>query len=104
MSGSEEFRKGLADWNAKTDKALARFPERRDEFVTGSGAPVLAMCKVGARTVTGTGPALAPEPSALAMVALFSRVVLSARLAGTPTVISTVPPALAPTVPRSQPI
>ncbi len=40
MSDSEEFKKALADWNAKTDKAAAKFPDRKAKFVTGSNAPV----------------------------------------------------------------
>ncbi len=31
---------GLGPWNACVDKSTARFPERRKDFVTGSGAPV----------------------------------------------------------------
>ncbi|MGB4573136.1 MAG: methylmalonyl-CoA mutase family protein, partial [Rectinemataceae bacterium] len=40
MSDSEELKKALADWNAKTDKAAAKFPDRKAKFVTGSNAPV----------------------------------------------------------------
>lgn len=40
MSDSEEFKKALADWNAKNDKAAAKFPDRKAKFVTGSNAPV----------------------------------------------------------------
>ncbi|MFZ2634759.1 MAG: methylmalonyl-CoA mutase family protein [Rectinemataceae bacterium] len=40
MSDSEEFKKALADWNVKNDKAAAKFPDRKAKFVTGSNAPV----------------------------------------------------------------
>ncbi len=40
MSEIENLRKAIQAWNAGVDKAVAKFPERRTDFVTGSGAPV----------------------------------------------------------------
>jgi methylmalonyl-CoA mutase N-terminal domain/subunit len=40
MSDIESLRKAVEAWKAGVDKSLARFPERRASFVTGSGAPV----------------------------------------------------------------
>jgi methylmalonyl-CoA mutase N-terminal domain/subunit len=40
MSDIDSLRKAVAAWQAGVEKALAKFPERRPSFVTGSGAPV----------------------------------------------------------------
>ncbi|HET7838319.1 MAG TPA: methylmalonyl-CoA mutase family protein [Rectinemataceae bacterium] len=40
MSDMENLRKAVGAWNAGVDKAVAKYPERRKDFVTGSGAPV----------------------------------------------------------------
>jgi methylmalonyl-CoA mutase N-terminal domain/subunit len=40
MSDTESLRKAVEAWKAGVDKALAKHPERRAAFVTGSGAPV----------------------------------------------------------------
>ncbi|MCE5257264.1 MAG: methylmalonyl-CoA mutase family protein [Spirochaetaceae bacterium] len=40
MSDKEELRKARDAWDEKTAKAMARFPERKAKFVTGSDAPV----------------------------------------------------------------
>jgi methylmalonyl-CoA mutase N-terminal domain/subunit len=38
--GASDGLPGLPAWNACVDKALDKYPERRKEFVTGSGSPV----------------------------------------------------------------
>ena len=40
MSESEKLEKALQDWNAKAEKSIAKFPERKAKFVTGSNAPI----------------------------------------------------------------
>ena len=40
MKSREELASALEAWEAKSDKATAKYPERRAAFVTGSGAPV----------------------------------------------------------------
>ena len=40
MSDNEKLRQSLKDWDAKAEKAVAKFPERRKQFVTGSNAPI----------------------------------------------------------------
>ena len=40
MSDKESLEKALRDWNAKAEKSLAKYPERKAAFVTGSDAPI----------------------------------------------------------------
>jgi len=40
MSDNEKLRQSLMDWDAKAEKAVAKFPERKKQFVTGSNAPI----------------------------------------------------------------
>ncbi|MHB0897669.1 MAG: acyl-CoA mutase large subunit family protein [Spirochaetales bacterium] len=40
MSEKEKIEEALKGWEAKVEKSLARFPERKSNFVTGSNAPV----------------------------------------------------------------
>ena len=40
MSDNEKLRQSLKDWDAKAEKAVAKFPERKKQFVTGSNAPI----------------------------------------------------------------
>ena len=40
MSGIDDVRKGLSAYQAGIDKALAKFPERKQNFTTGSNSPV----------------------------------------------------------------
>lgn len=40
MSDMEKLKKSLQDWDAKAEKSIAKFPERKKLFVTGSNAPV----------------------------------------------------------------
>jgi len=40
MSESEKLEKALQDWNAKVEKSIAKYPERKAAFVTGSNSPV----------------------------------------------------------------
>ncbi|MBN1243176.1 MAG: methylmalonyl-CoA mutase family protein [Spirochaetales bacterium] len=40
MSGNDKLKAELERWNAGVDKSLAKHPERRKDFVTGSKAPV----------------------------------------------------------------
>ncbi|MFZ3109070.1 MAG: methylmalonyl-CoA mutase family protein [Rectinemataceae bacterium] len=40
MSEKEKLDKALQDWNAKVEKSIAKFPERKAKFVTGSNAPI----------------------------------------------------------------
>ena len=40
MSESEKLEKALQDWNAKVEKSVAKYPERKAAFVTGSNSPV----------------------------------------------------------------
>jgi len=40
MSDFEKLEQELNGWNAKVDKSIAKFPERKAKFVTGSNAPV----------------------------------------------------------------
>jgi len=40
MSDIDSLRKAVEAWKAGVDKSLAKFPERRASFVTGSGSPV----------------------------------------------------------------
>ncbi len=40
MSDSEKLKPAVEAWNAKADKAAAKFPERKKTFVTGSNAPI----------------------------------------------------------------
>ncbi|MEI6877083.1 MAG: methylmalonyl-CoA mutase family protein, partial [Spirochaetota bacterium] len=40
MSDSDGFKKAQDRWEAGVEKTLAKFPERRKNFVTGSKAPV----------------------------------------------------------------
>jgi methylmalonyl-CoA mutase N-terminal domain/subunit len=40
MSDMDNFKKAVAAWKAGVDKSLAKYPERRASFVTGSGAPI----------------------------------------------------------------
>ena len=40
MSDSEKLKTAVEAWNAKADKAAARFPERKSAFVTGSNAAI----------------------------------------------------------------
>jgi len=40
MSDKEKLEKALQDWNAKVEKSIAKFPERKAKFVTGSNAPI----------------------------------------------------------------
>jgi len=40
MSDTESLKKAIDAWKAGVDKSLAKHPERRQSFVTGSGAPV----------------------------------------------------------------
>ena len=40
MSEKESLEKALRDWNAKAEKSLAKYPERKAAFVTGSDAPI----------------------------------------------------------------
>ena len=40
MSEKEKIEEALKGWEAKVEKSLARFPERKNNFVTGSNAPV----------------------------------------------------------------
>ncbi len=40
MSDSEKLKPAVDAWNAKADKAAAKFPERKKTFVTGSNAPI----------------------------------------------------------------
>lgn len=40
MSDKEELEKALKAWEEKTDKALAKHPERKAKFVTGSNTPI----------------------------------------------------------------
>jgi len=40
MSENEKIEEALKGWEARVEKALARFPERKAAFVTGSNAPV----------------------------------------------------------------
>ncbi|HWR10243.1 MAG TPA: methylmalonyl-CoA mutase family protein [Rectinemataceae bacterium] len=40
MSESEKLGKALQDWNAKIEKSIAKYPERKAQFVTGSNSPV----------------------------------------------------------------
>lgn len=40
MSENEKIEEALKGWETKVEKALARFPERKNNFVTGSNAPI----------------------------------------------------------------
>jgi len=40
MSDKEELKKALKAWEEKTEKALAKHPERKANFVTGSNTPI----------------------------------------------------------------
>jgi methylmalonyl-CoA mutase N-terminal domain/subunit len=40
MSEKESLEKALREWNAKAEKSLAKYPERKAAFVTGSDAPI----------------------------------------------------------------
>jgi methylmalonyl-CoA mutase N-terminal domain/subunit len=40
MSDKESLEKALQGWNAKVEKSLAKYPERKAAFVTGSDAPI----------------------------------------------------------------
>jgi len=40
MSEKESLEKALQGWNAKVEKSLAKYPERKASFVTGSDAPI----------------------------------------------------------------
>ncbi len=40
MSEKESLENALRDWNAKAEKSLAKYPERKAAFVTGSDAPI----------------------------------------------------------------
>lgn len=40
MSEKESLENALRDWNAKVEKSLAKYPERKAAFVTGSDAPI----------------------------------------------------------------
>ncbi|EGL83405.1 methylmalonyl-CoA mutase, large subunit [Caldalkalibacillus thermarum TA2.A1] len=40
MSKEEEFRKLYEEWRRKTEELIAKFPERKEVFVTSSGIPV----------------------------------------------------------------
>jgi len=40
MSDKDRLKAAVGEWNAKVGKSLAKFPERKAKFVTGSDAPV----------------------------------------------------------------
>lgn len=40
MSDKEKLKKELSEWNAKVEKSIAKYPERKAKFVTGSNVPV----------------------------------------------------------------
>ncbi|MDQ0337698.1 methylmalonyl-CoA mutase N-terminal domain/subunit [Caldalkalibacillus uzonensis] len=40
MSKEEEFQKLYEEWRRKTEELIAKFPERKEEFLTSSGIPV----------------------------------------------------------------
>ncbi|MCX7025761.1 MAG: methylmalonyl-CoA mutase family protein [Spirochaetes bacterium] len=40
----DKLKQGLERWNLGIEKSLARFPERRKDFVTGSNAPAERLC------------------------------------------------------------
>jgi methylmalonyl-CoA mutase, N-terminal domain len=40
MSDNEKLKKSLQDWDAKAEKSIAKFPELKKLFVTGSNSPV----------------------------------------------------------------